>query len=206
MVRHVATDLANDGKRVRVCVQGSMGKGVFQALPIALSGARRVMELMDWGPAEDFISLGAVGAEEVKDEDDAYLIVAPQSIVGHSILPPLMAHCEAAGPRPVVLVNALLGDIQSADGVMTVRGRDVRDEQRASFGEIYHFHLLYNKPFMYPIYGCLRKTYGSEWEVYKRSQLKPGPGGTPREEWRFSEAFDEEPVPAQITRAVQRAV
>ena len=47
MVRHVATDLANDGKRVRVCVQGSMGKGVFQALPIALSGARRVMELMD---------------------------------------------------------------------------------------------------------------------------------------------------------------
>ena len=30
MVRDMATALAADGKRVKVCVQGAMGEGVFQ--------------------------------------------------------------------------------------------------------------------------------------------------------------------------------
>jgi len=33
LVREVAMRLAADGKKVRVCVQGSMGSGVFQAMP-----------------------------------------------------------------------------------------------------------------------------------------------------------------------------
>lgn len=41
MVREVATAAALDGRRVRVCVQGSMGQGVFQGLPLSLSGACR---------------------------------------------------------------------------------------------------------------------------------------------------------------------
>jgi adenylate kinase len=38
MVREVASSIAEDGRRVRVCVQGSLGKGVFQGLPLSLSG------------------------------------------------------------------------------------------------------------------------------------------------------------------------
>jgi adenylate kinase len=38
MVREVANKIAQDGRRVRVCVQGSLGKGVFQGLPLSLSG------------------------------------------------------------------------------------------------------------------------------------------------------------------------
>lgn len=39
LVREVAVQLAADGKRTKLCVQGSMGEGVFQGLPITLSGA-----------------------------------------------------------------------------------------------------------------------------------------------------------------------
>lgn len=49
-----------------------MGQGVFTALPLSLSGVRRIMELMGWGVDEDGsemldkkIFLGAIGAEEV---------------------------------------------------------------------------------------------------------------------------------------------
>lgn len=38
MVRELAAEIAEDGKRVKVCVQGSMGEGVFQGLPLTLSG------------------------------------------------------------------------------------------------------------------------------------------------------------------------
>lgn len=39
LTREVATRLAEDGRRVKVCIQGSMGQGVFQGLPLSLSGA-----------------------------------------------------------------------------------------------------------------------------------------------------------------------
>lgn len=38
LTRELATRLAEDGRRVKVCVQGSMGQGVFQGLPLSLSG------------------------------------------------------------------------------------------------------------------------------------------------------------------------
>lgn len=39
---------AGRGLNVRVCVQGSMGQGVFTGLPLAISGLRKTMEMMDW--------------------------------------------------------------------------------------------------------------------------------------------------------------
>ena len=52
-----------------------MGQGVFQALPLALSGVARILDLMDWGDAEAFI-LGAppIGARRPEDEDYRILI------------------------------------------------------------------------------------------------------------------------------------
>jgi hypothetical protein len=37
----------------------------LQGLPLSLNGVKRIMTSMDWGDAEDFVSIGAVGAEEV---------------------------------------------------------------------------------------------------------------------------------------------
>ena len=89
-----------------------MGKGVFQGLPLQLSGLRKLLDLMDWEEIVfPFVSFGAVGAAEVRDEDDIFLIVCPQNIVGASILPNLQAMCEKAGDRQVILLNPKLVDI-----------------------------------------------------------------------------------------------
>ena len=40
-VRTMAVTLAQDGKSVKVCVQEAMGAGVFQGLPLSLSGVKR---------------------------------------------------------------------------------------------------------------------------------------------------------------------
>ncbi len=37
----MAVTLAQDGKSVKVCVQEAMGAGVFQGLPLSLSGVKR---------------------------------------------------------------------------------------------------------------------------------------------------------------------
>ena len=37
----------------------------MQGLPLSLNGVKRIMTSMDWGEAEDFVTIGAVGAEEV---------------------------------------------------------------------------------------------------------------------------------------------
>lgn len=38
----------------------------LQGLPLALSGVRRVLEVMDWGDAAPFVSFGSVGAGQVR--------------------------------------------------------------------------------------------------------------------------------------------
>eukprot|EP00884_Botryococcus_braunii_P004184 jgi/Botrbrau1/13767/Bobra.0056s0022.1 len=38
LVREIATALAQDGKCVKVCVQGAMGSGTFKGMPLSLSG------------------------------------------------------------------------------------------------------------------------------------------------------------------------
>ena len=89
LAREIVCAIAQDGKRVRVCVQGSMGVGVFQGLPLQLSGLRRLLEKMDWPEAvEPFVTFGAVGADEVDAGDDVFLLLGPQNIVGESFAPP----------------------------------------------------------------------------------------------------------------------
>ena len=47
------------------------------------------MDRMDWGDVEDFVTLGAVGADQV-DESQYYVLIAPQNMVGHTIVKPLI--------------------------------------------------------------------------------------------------------------------
>jgi adenylate kinase len=116
-VRDLATALAAQGKRVRVCVQGSMGTGVFTAMPLQLAGVRRVLDSMEWldGDAGGNVRIGGVSAEDVAADDDIFIVIAPQNITGYSVLPYLGALCDAAGARPVLLINPRLLDIPSSN-------------------------------------------------------------------------------------------
>lgn len=201
LVREVATSLAADGKRVKVCVQQALGQGVFQGMPLSLNGVLRIMKQMDWGESADRILTGNLGAAEVEDAD-AFVLIAPQNIVGHSIMPLLsemVAAAEEAG-KPMVLINPKLTDIQSAAGVMSVRGRQDRLDFTATFGTAYHFRLLYKGVSMHPIMGALRHEHDGPWEVFRRVELGPGV-----EEYQLIGSFDREPTPPLITDAFKAA-
>ncbi|KAK3266968.1 hypothetical protein CYMTET_24446 [Cymbomonas tetramitiformis] len=178
-----------------------MGEGIFQGLPLSLAGVRRILEAMDWEDnlRGEFINFGAIGGDEVDGTDDVVIVISPQSIVGYSIIPSLAEMCDAAGERPVMLFNPKLTDIQSSGGVMGVRGRSERLAWASQFEVVYHFRLLYNKPYHFPIYGALRKTYGGPWIVYKRLNLS-----RKEEEYRLSAVYDVEPQPAEITKAIRK--
>ncbi len=167
LVRELATKLASDGKRVRVCVQGSMGSGVFQGLPLSLSGVARILDMMDWGDADEFVARGSIGGDVPQPEDDYFILIAPQNIVGYAVLPYVQAMEEAAGDRPMIMINPKLEDVQSAGNVMSIRGRGERREYAEAWKTVYHFRLLYKKPYFFPIYGALRYA-GDKWELYKR--------------------------------------
>nr|GEV02834.1 adenylate kinase 5, chloroplastic isoform X2 [Tanacetum cinerariifolium] len=62
LVRVLALSFADDGKRVKVCVQGSMGEGALAGMPLQLAGTRQILEYMDWGSdgaMGNFINIGA---------------------------------------------------------------------------------------------------------------------------------------------------
>ncbi|XP_059455394.1 adenylate kinase 5, chloroplastic isoform X2 [Corylus avellana] len=89
LVRVIALSFADDGKRVKVCVQGSMGQGAQAGMPLQLAGTRQILEFMDWGDygaLETFVKIGSVGAKEVDEQDDMFIIVAPQNAVGNCII------------------------------------------------------------------------------------------------------------------------
>ncbi|XP_073132559.1 adenylate kinase 5, chloroplastic isoform X2 [Henckelia pumila] len=171
LVRVLALSFADDGKRIKVCVQGSMGEGALAGMPLQLAGSRKILEFMDWGDDDtmgNFINIGSIGAREVEEQDDMFILVAPQNAVGNCIIGDLRAMTDAAGPRPVILVNPRLGDIPSSSGVMQTMGRENRLEYAASFEICYHFRLLYYSGTQYPIMGALRMSYPYEYELYKR--------------------------------------
>ena len=114
-----------------------MGEGIFKGMPLSLSGVRRILEAMDWpDDLRPFLSFGEVGRATVESPAQAqplgaaagaegeppalgsagddgagvYVILAPQNIVGSSILGDLEAMCLAAEARgrAVVLLNPLL--------------------------------------------------------------------------------------------------
>lgn len=201
LVRELATALAADGRTVKVCVQQALGQGVFQGMPLSLNGVMRIMNQMDWGEAKERIQLGNLGAAEV-DSADAFVLISPQNIVGHSVIPLLEEMAEAAGAagKPLILINPKLGDIQSAGGVMSVRGRQDRMDFTSTFVTAYHFRLLYKGVMMHPIMGALRHSYGGPWEVFRRVELGPG-----KEEYQPIGSFEAEPKPPQITDAFRAA-
>ncbi|PIA28951.1 hypothetical protein AQUCO_06400014v1 [Aquilegia coerulea] len=111
LVRVLALSFADDGKRVKVCVQGSMGEGALAGMPLQLAGTRKILEFMDWGDygaLGTFIAIGSIGSKEVDAQDDVFILVAPQNAVGNCIIDDLKAMTDAAGTRPVVLINPRL--------------------------------------------------------------------------------------------------
>eukprot|EP00249_Psilotum_nudum_P019732 c27393_g1_i1 orf=619-1320(-) len=199
LIRELALSFANDGKVVKVCVQGSMGEGIFSGMPLQLAGTRRMLEAMDWGEYEakgNFIKLGSVGANDVHEADEMFILMAPQNAVGNCIIEDLQAMVDAAGKRPVILVNPRLKDLPSAGGVMQVSGREKRMEFTESFLTCYYFRLLYTAGTQYPILGSLRRAYPLQYELYKRIDLEPG-----KEKYSIIGSFNSEPSKADINDA-----
>lgn len=202
MARAVAIRLAEENLRVRVCVQGSMGVGIFTGVPKQLNGVPRLLQMMDWqseegeeneGMVGDYVNFGAIGAEHVQNtiknretgeilqqQDDVFLLIAPQSMVGtdSSIIPRLQAMVEAAGDRPVILINADLDDRVSAAGQQSVRGRQERIDFAQSFQTVYHFQNIYISGTSYfPILGSITKLHPNQpWVAHQRRDFV-GDGG-----------------------------
>ncbi|XP_024362202.1 probable adenylate kinase 5, chloroplastic isoform X2 [Physcomitrium patens] len=185
LIRELAFTFANDGKRVRVCVQGPMGEGIFSGMPLALSGTRPMLERMDWGEyieKDTFIRFGAVGAKEVYDDDDMFILMAPQNAVGNCIIDDLKAMVEAAGDRPVIILNPKLKDIPASGGIMQVGGRQERMEFAESFFTCYNFRLM--------------MAYPGPYEIYRRFDLDRGV-----EVYKLIASFDHEPTRSEISDA-----
>ncbi|OIT38475.1 PREDICTED: adenylate kinase 5, chloroplastic isoform X1 [Nicotiana attenuata] len=177
LIRVLALSFADDGKRVKVCVQGSMGEGALAGMPLQLAGSRKILEYMDWGDygaLGTFVNIGSIGGKEVEKQDDLFILVAPQNAVGNCIIDDMRAMTDAAGSRPVILVNPKLKDLPGSSGIMQTMGRDKRLEYAASFEICYHFRLLYYAGTQYPIMGALRMSYPYPYELYKRVDESPG--------------------------------
>ncbi|XVE63585.1 hypothetical protein DITRI_Ditri07aG0031600 [Diplodiscus trichospermus] len=189
LVRVIALSFADDGKRVKVCVQGSMGEGALAGMPLQLAGSRKILEFMDWGDygaMGTFIKIGSIGAKEVNEQDDMFILVAPQNAVGNCIIDDLKAMTDAAGNRPVILINPRLKTM----------GRDKRLEYAASFENCYFFRLLYYAGTQYPIMGAIRMTYPYGYELYKRVDEPSG-----KEKYVPLSTFAERPTIDEINDA-----
>lgn len=199
LVRVLALSFADDGKRVKVCVQGSMGEGSLTGMPLQLAGTRKILEFMDWGDygaKGTFINIGSIGGSEVEEQDDMFILVAPQNAVGNCIIDDLRAMTEAAGNRPVILINPRLKDLPASSGIMQTMGRDKRLEYAASFENCYAFRLLYYAGTQYPIMGALRMSYPYGYELYKRVDESPG-----KEKYVLLSTFEEKPTVDEINDA-----
>ena len=148
LTRTITIKLCENNLRVRICVQSSMGEGIFTGVPKQLSGVAKLLQLMDWqsNPGEEnegmvgnYLNFGSIGKEHVVnthtledgtkvEQDDVFILIAPQSMVGvdSSIIGPLQEMVEAAGDRPVILINPDLTDKVSSQGQQNVRGRQQR--------------------------------------------------------------------------------
>ena len=172
-----------------------MGVGIFTAVPKQLNGVARLLQMMDWqaeegeaneGMVGNYLNFGGVGKEHVVnahtteegkkvEQDDIFIIIAPQSMVGTdtSIIAPLSEMVEAAGDRPVILVNADLTDKVSAQGQQNVRGRQQRLDFADSFKTIWHFQNIYVSGTSYfPILGSMTKLSPmGPWVAHQRRDL-----------------------------------
>ncbi|CAL9151685.1 unnamed protein product, partial [Musa hybrid cultivar] len=201
LVRTLALSFADDGKRVKVCVQGSMGEGALSGMPLQLAGSRKIMEFMDWGEygaLGTFINIGSIGAREVEEQDDLFILMAPQNAVGNCIIDDMKAMTDAAGNRPVILVNPRLKDMPASSGIMQTMGREKRLEYAASFENCYFFRLLYYAGTQYPIMGALRMSYPHGYELYKRIDESYG-----KEKYKLIATFPKRPTSEEINAAFE---
>ncbi|XP_061348176.1 adenylate kinase 5, chloroplastic isoform X2 [Gastrolobium bilobum] len=201
LVRALALSFADDGKCVKVCVQGSMGEGALAGMPLQLAGSRQILEFMDWGDygaKGTFINIGTIGAAEVEEQDDMFILVAPQNAVGNCIIDDLRAMTSAAEHRPVVLINPRLKDLPGSSGIMQTMGRDQRLKYAASFESCYFFRLLYYAGTQYPIMGALRMSYPYGYELYKRVDESPG-----KEKYVILSTFQQRPTIDEINDAFE---
>ncbi|GAV83958.1 ADK domain-containing protein/DUF1995 domain-containing protein [Cephalotus follicularis] len=199
LVRVLSLTFADDGKHVKVCVQGSMGEGALAGMPLQLAGTRQILEYMDWGDygaMGTFINIGSIGAKEVDEQDDMFILVAPQNAVGNCIIDDLKAMTDAAGDRPVILINPRLKDLPASSGIMQTMGRDKRLEYAATFENCYFFRLLYYAGTQYPIMGALRMSYPYRYELYKRVDVSFG-----KEKYVILSTFTEKPNSDEINDA-----
>ncbi|KAI9117339.1 hypothetical protein K1719_011505 [Acacia pycnantha] len=201
LVRALALSFADDGKHVKVCVQGSMGEGALAGMPLQLAGTRKILEFMDWGDygaKGTFIKIGSIGAAEVDEQDDMYILVAPQNAVGNCIIDDLRAMTDAAKHRPVILINARLKDLPASSGIMQTMGREQRLEYAASFESCYFFRLLYYAGTQYPIMGAIRMSYPFPYELYKRVDESLG-----KEKYVILSTFPQRPTTDEINDAFE---
>ncbi|KAM7268300.1 hypothetical protein ACFE04_010466 [Oxalis oulophora] len=199
LIRVIALSFADDGKRVKVCVQGSMGQGALAGMPLQLAGTRKILEFMDWGEygaLGTFITIGAIGASEVDEKDNIFILVAPQNAVGNCIIDDLKAMTDAAGSRPVILMNPKLKDVPGSSGIMQAMGREERLKYAASFESCYFFRLLYYAGTQYPIMGALRMSYPYGYDLYKRVDEEPG-----KEKYVLLSKFPQKPDSDEINDA-----
>ncbi|XP_010542084.1 PREDICTED: adenylate kinase 5, chloroplastic [Tarenaya hassleriana] len=199
LVRVLALSFADDGKIVKVCVQGSMGEGALSGMPLQLAGSRKILEFMDWGDDGaygTFVKIGAIGGQEVDEEDDMFILVAPQNAFGNCIIDDLQAMTNAAGRRPVILINPRLKDLPGSSGIMQTMGREERLEYASSFENCYMFRLLYYAGTQYPIMGALRMPYPNQYELYKRVDEENG-----KEKYVLLSTYTERPTTDQINDA-----
>lgn len=84
--------------------------------------------MMDWGDAEEFVSFGEVSAEDADCEADVFLLIAPQNVVGSTIMTNLLEmvrRCQGgdvvrlASARGVCCVFAMQGLCSRAWGWLT---------------------------------------------------------------------------------------
>lgn len=197
LARSIAIRLAEQNLRVRVCVQGSMGVGIFTGVPKQLNGVHTLLQRMDWqsqvgeeneGMVGDYVNFGFVGKDHVvnaqkskKDDepdieqDDVFLILCPQNMVGleSSIIGSLSEMVDAAGDRPVIILNPDLTDKISSQGQQSIRGRQERLDFANSFETIYQFSNIYISGTSYfPILGSVVKLGPLEpWVAHQRRDL-----------------------------------
>lgn len=195
MTRAIAIRLCEQNLRVRVCVQAPMGSGIFTGLPKQLSGVSKLLQMMDWqsnegeeneGMVGEYLNFGSIGEKDVinkhidedgneVEQDDVFLVIAPQSMVGvdSSIIGALQAMTEAAGDRPVILINPDLVDKVSPQGQQNFRGRKERIEFAESFLPIFHFQNIYVSGTSYfPILGSMTKLAPRDpWIAHQRRDL-----------------------------------
>lgn len=188
MVRAISLRLASGGTKVKICVQKSMGVGIFTGLPKQLSGVSRLVEMMDWqneegelyeGLMDKYIRFGSVSAQDVQEDDEVFLLIAPQSMVGtdSSIMPMLKEMAEAVGDeRPILLINADLVDKVSSAGQQSIRGRQERIDFANSFQTVFQFQNIYVSGTSYfPILGAVTKLHPTEpWIAHQRRDFVDG--------------------------------